>query len=147
MNIHRTHHIYNIVLPRKCFWKYFFLRELSSAAPILDNAAWAIHSTYHTVPKASPGTAIFGRDMIFDIPFIANWNKIRDYRQHQTDLSTARENKKRVDYDYKVSDRILVVQDGILQKHKAHMARSHGLYQRFIQMELSGFNTEQNWNK
>ena len=29
----------------------------------IDNAAWAIHSTYHTVLKASPGTAIFGRDI------------------------------------------------------------------------------------
>jgi hypothetical protein len=26
----------------------------------LDNAAWAICSTYHTVLKASPGVAIFG---------------------------------------------------------------------------------------
>ncbi len=26
----------------------------------LDNAAWAICSTYHTVSKASPGVAIFG---------------------------------------------------------------------------------------
>ncbi len=59
----------------------------------LDNAAWAIRSTYHTVYKASPGTAIFGWDMLFDIPFLANWNKIGDYRQCQTDLSTARENK------------------------------------------------------
>jgi hypothetical protein len=40
----------------------------------LDNTAWAICSTYHTVLKASPGpgAAIFGRDMLFDIPFIAN---------------------------------------------------------------------------
>ena len=37
------------------------------------------------VLKASPGAAIFGRDMLFDIPFIANWNKIADYRQHKTD--------------------------------------------------------------
>ena len=27
------------------------------------DAAWAIRSTYHTVLKASPGAAIFGRDM------------------------------------------------------------------------------------
>jgi hypothetical protein len=60
----------------------------------LDNAAWAICSTYHTVLKASPGAAIFGRNMLFDIPFIANWNKIGDYRQRQTDLSTARKNSK-----------------------------------------------------
>jgi hypothetical protein len=26
----------------------------------LDNTAWAIGSTYHTVLKASPGAAIFG---------------------------------------------------------------------------------------
>ena len=59
----------------------------------LDNAAWAIFSTYHTVLKASPGAAIFGRDMLFDIPFIANWNKIGDYRQCQPDLNTEREKK------------------------------------------------------
>ena len=82
----------------------------------LDNAAWAIRSTYHTVLKASPGAAIFGRDMLFDVPFIADWNKIGDYRQRQTDLSTGRENKRRVDYDYKIGDRVLVIQDGILRK-------------------------------
>jgi hypothetical protein len=38
----------------------------------LDNAAWAICSTYHTVFKASPGAAVFGHDMLFDISFIAN---------------------------------------------------------------------------
>jgi hypothetical protein len=42
----------------------------------LDNAAWAICSTYHTVLKASQGAAIFGRDMLFDIPFMADWHKI-----------------------------------------------------------------------
>jgi hypothetical protein len=26
----------------------------------LQNTAWAIHSTYHTVLKASPGAAIYG---------------------------------------------------------------------------------------
>ncbi len=44
----------------------------------LDNAAWAIRSTYHTVLKASPGAAIFGRDMLFNIPFVADWRKIGD---------------------------------------------------------------------
>ena len=54
----------------------------------LTNAAWAVCSTYHTVLKASPGAAIFGRDMVFDIPFIVDWNKIGDYRQCQTDRNT-----------------------------------------------------------
>jgi hypothetical protein len=52
----------------------------------LSDAAWAIHSTYHTVLKASPGAAIFGQDMLFDIPFIADWQKIGEHRQQLTDL-------------------------------------------------------------
>jgi hypothetical protein len=51
----------------------------------LDNAAWAIRSTYHTVLKASPGAAIFGRDMLFDIPFMADWYKFGEHRQLLTD--------------------------------------------------------------
>jgi hypothetical protein len=82
----------------------------------LNNVAWVICSTYHTVLKASPGAAIFGHDMLFDIPCIANWNKIGDYRQHQTNLSTARKNSKRVDYDYKVGNKVLLTQEGILCK-------------------------------
>ena len=64
----------------------------SDIAMFLTNVAWDICSTYHIVLKASPGTAIFGRNMLFDIPYIADWNKIGDYRQHQTDLNTKCEN-------------------------------------------------------
>ena len=39
---------------------------------VLTDAAWTIFSTYHTVLKASPGAAIFGQDMLFDILFIAD---------------------------------------------------------------------------
>ena len=58
----------------------------------LTDATWAICSTYHTVLKASPGAAFFGRDMLFDIPFLADWKKIGDHMQHQTDLNTEHEN-------------------------------------------------------
>jgi hypothetical protein len=82
----------------------------------LDNVAWAICSTYHTVLKAYPGPAIFGCNMLLDIPFIANWNEIGDYRQCQTDLDMAHINSKQVDYDYKVGNKALVSQEGILRK-------------------------------
>ena len=82
----------------------------------LDNAAWAIHSTYHTVLKASPGAAIFGQDMLFDIPFIADWRKIGDRQQLLTDRGNQRENAKRIDYDYRVGDKVLVINEGILRK-------------------------------
>jgi hypothetical protein len=82
----------------------------------LSDAAWAIHSTHHTVSKASTGAAIFGQDMLFDIPLIADWKKIGEHRQKLTDLNTARENKSRIDYDYKVGQKILVRNDSILHK-------------------------------
>ena len=94
----------------------------------LDNVAWAICSTYHTVLKASPGMAIFGCDMLFDIPFIADWNKIGDHRQRQTDLNTASKNSKRVDYDYKVCNKVLLTQEGILHKAESpYSVIGHGL--------------------
>jgi hypothetical protein len=52
----------------------------SDIANFLTNAAWAVCSTYHIVLKTSPGGAIFGRDTFFDIPFLADWSKIREYR-------------------------------------------------------------------
>jgi len=42
----------------------------------IDNPFWAIRSTYHTVLKASPGAAIFGRDMLFDILFVLTGMKL-----------------------------------------------------------------------
>jgi hypothetical protein len=63
----------------------------------LDNAAWAIHSTYHKVLKASPGAAIFGQDMLFDIPFVADWCKIGERRQSLTNCGNQRKNAKRID--------------------------------------------------
>jgi hypothetical protein len=35
-----------------------------------------IRSTYHTVYNPSPGAAKLERDMLFNIPFIADWRKI-----------------------------------------------------------------------
>jgi hypothetical protein len=81
----------------------------------LSDTAWAISSTYHTVLKASPGAAIFGQDLLFDILFIADWQKIGEHRQQLTDLNNARENKSRIDYDYKVGQKVLLRKEGIFR--------------------------------
>ncbi len=57
--------------------------------------------------------------MLFNIPFTADWKQIGEYRLHQTDRSNKRENCSRVDYDYKVGDKILIRKDGILRKAKS----------------------------
>ncbi len=89
----------------------------------LDNAAWAIYSTYHRVLKASPGAAIFGQDMLFDIPFVADWRKIGERRQSLTDRGNQRKNAKHIDYNYKVKDKILVINEGILCKAESAYAK------------------------
>jgi hypothetical protein len=91
------------------------LVKASDINVILSDAEWAICYTYHTVLKASPGAAIFGQDMLSNIPFIADWTKIGEHRQQLTDLNTAREYKGRID-DYKVGQKVLLRHDGILHK-------------------------------
>ena len=88
----------------------------SDIADFLTDAAWAVRSTYHTVLKTSPGAAIFGRDMLFDVPFLADWSKIGEHRQLQADQNTRRENLTRTDWDYQPSDKVLLRKDGILRK-------------------------------
>ncbi len=85
----------------------------------LSDAAWAACSTYHTVLKASPDAAIFGQDMLFNIPFIADWQKIGEHRQRLTNLNNAHENKGRIDYDYKVGQKVQVRKEGILRKSES----------------------------
>ncbi len=54
--------------------------------------------------KTSPGSAIFGQDMLFDIPFLVDWNKIGELGQHQTGLNTKNKNSSCRDWDLKISD-------------------------------------------
>ena len=57
--------------------------------------------------------------MLFDISYLAEWNKIGDFRQCQTDRNMERENKSRGDYDYKIGDKVLIRKDGILRKSES----------------------------
>ncbi len=95
------------------------MAELVKASDIdvfLSDVVWAIHSTYHTVLKASPGAAIFWWDMLFDILFISDWKKIRKHRQQPTNINNAQKNEGRIDYDYQVGQKVLLRNNGILRK-------------------------------
>jgi hypothetical protein len=102
----------------------------------LLDAAWGICSTHHTVLKSSPGAAIFGRDMIFDIPFIANWKKIGEHKQRLTDLNTAHENEGRIDYDDKIGQEILVRNEFYTLQSRVQMA----------ERPLDNHNSPYEWN-
>jgi hypothetical protein len=96
------------------------------------------------VLKASPGAAIFGRDMLFDNPFIADWQKIGEHRQRLTDLNNAHENKGRIDYDYKVGQKVLRRKEGIL--HNAE-SRWHKRLWLITSVHTNGTITVQCGNK
>ena len=86
--------------------------------------------------------------MLFDIPFVADWKQIGEYRQNQTDCNNTPENNKRVDYNYKVGDNILIRKDGILRKAESIWKKEPWTKTtQFIQMELSGFNVDPNWKE
>jgi hypothetical protein len=53
--------------------------------------------------------------MLFDIPFMADWHKIGEQRQSLTNRGNQRKNAKQIDYDYKVGDKVLVINNGILR--------------------------------
>ena len=108
----------------------------SDIADFLTNAAWAVCSTYHTVLKTSPGAAIFGRDMLFDVPFLADWKKIGEYRQNQTDKNTAKENNTQVDWDYQPSEKYCFGKTVSTTNLKAGMKVILGQSCQFIQMVL-----------
>jgi hypothetical protein len=69
--------------------------------------------------ESLPRISNFWSGMLFDIPFLADWNKIGDHSQCQTDLNMKRENHSRRDWDYKVGDKVLLRKDGILRKSES----------------------------
>jgi len=120
--------------------------DASDIDTFLTNVAWAIHSTYHTVLKASPGMAIFGQDILFDIPFLADWKKIEDYRQCQTDLNTECENKHTESGIIKSAIKYCYGKMVSSTNQRAVMNVILGLSHLFIQMVQLGFNVEQHQN-
>jgi hypothetical protein len=93
--------------------------------------------------KASPNTAIIGRDMLADIRFIADWKKIGKHRQ-PTDRNTNRENKSRIDYDNKVVKKYSYGTMVFLRKAKFRYLREPWLTTSVNTNEQSGFNAEIN---
>jgi hypothetical protein len=91
-----------------------------------------------------PGAAIFGRDMLFDIPFIADWQKIGEHRQQLADLNNARENKGRIDYDYKVGQKVLLRKEGILRNAESRWHKKPWL---ITSVHTNGTITVQRGNK
>ncbi len=84
--------------------------------------------------------------MLFNIPFVADWHKIGKRRQSLTNCGNQQENAKQIDYNYKVRDKVLVNNKGILRKAESAYGKEPWTITTVIRMELSGFNMEPKWN-
>ncbi len=85
---------------------------------VLAAAAFAVWSTYHTTLKKTPGQLVFGRDMIFNIQHVANWEFIRHNKQKRIDKNNKAENAKRQAHLYQKGDLVLL-QRGTENKYES----------------------------
>ena len=71
---------------------------------ILSIVSHALRSTVHRTLQTTPGAAVFNRDMLLDVPYIANWIQLRERKQQKIDNNLRRANSQRINYDYSVGD-------------------------------------------
>jgi hypothetical protein len=88
---------------------------------ILAKCSWALRSTFHTVARATPGQLIFGRDMIFDVAYKANWADLRKRKRNAIANANDRENNRRIKHKYIPGD--LVTKDRPPIQPKLHKKR------------------------
>jgi hypothetical protein len=75
---------------------------------LLPAVAFAICGTFHTNLQATPCQLVFGRDLILDASFTANWSAIEAHKLRQTQIDNARENQSRILHIYAVGDLVLI---------------------------------------
>ena len=62
---------------------------------------------YHSMKEKSLGQLFFGRYIILPINHVAYWRYIRQRKQTQINKGVNRENTTRIDYNYRVGDKVM----------------------------------------
>ena len=73
--------------------------------------AYASCAAIHRSLKISPGALAFHRDMILDIPLLADLHALHQRRQVIIDKRLRRANYKRRTYDYQIGQEVLILTD------------------------------------
>ena len=89
---------------------------------IIARVGWAARSTHHAALQATPGQLVFGRDMIFDINFAADWHNVRKHKQDEMHKNNLRENARRIDYEHQVGDQVALKADYLKTTQKAQLS-------------------------
>ena len=70
-------------------------------------ASYAVRASIHRTLQLSPGAIVFGRDMILNIPIVADFELLRERKQTIIDENLMRENRRRISYDYQPGQQVL----------------------------------------
>ena len=73
--------------------------------PILNEVAYAIHNTHHTINRASPGQLVF-------TPYQPDWNDMTLNIQKVINKNNVAENAKCLEYNYAIDDEVLISRPG-----------------------------------
>ena len=99
---------------------------------ILAAASFAMCSIYHTTLCAMPGQLIFGRDMILNMQYLADWTAIKAHKQQLIHKNNIIENSKCIPHQYKVGDMVILGNHRANKYEQPYKAR----LQKLIPMEL-----------
>ncbi len=79
-------------------------QNIATAKEYIDEAlSIAMHTMrggIHSTLGSSPGSLTFNRDMLQNIPLIADWHAVTQRREHLINENLIRENQKQYRYDY-----------------------------------------------
>ena len=73
----------------------------------IASAVFASRATVHSALQTTPGGLAFGRDMVLDIPLVADLELIRQRRQQLIDSRLIASNRQRFSYDYSIGEEVL----------------------------------------
>ena len=114
--VERIHQVIHDMIKTKELDKLVF-DYIDPWGEILSSVAWAIRASYHATLQATPAQLVFGRDMLFNIKKVINWQLITENKRKQIARDNIRENTERIPHKYQVGDEVLRIKKGIRRKY------------------------------
>ena len=76
----------------------------------------SLGATFSTMLKVTPGGLAFSCNMLLNVPLIADWQAIKKHRDQLVNKALFKSNKKRINYDYRIGQKILKYDNSIAGK-------------------------------
>ena len=122
--VERIHQVVHDMIKTKELDKFIF-DYIDPWGEILSSVAWAIRSSYHSTLQATPAQIVFGRDMLFNMKKVINWQLMTENKLKQIARDNARENTERIPHKYNIGDEVLRTKKGIRRKYSKHKSEPY----------------------